>query len=700
MFLPFIIVNIVSLAIIFLLKNFSRAEYGRKKDYLRSQVLVGIIFGVLAGLSTFFSVYAGDDVISTRNGIVLSTGIIFGAPAGIVAGLIGAVWRFFAIFSGLDTQLASSLTTVIAGCFGAALRVWLFERKTPKSLHGFFAGVNIEILHILFIILISIKDIHSVFIGMKAFTIPLLAINGIFSALAAAVATWKTPSTRKNTITDATPKKTKLKSIAESFEQWLAVYLLVALTLSAAFIWALQTRISQSDTVNLLRLNLYDVQHIVTTLQQFDVKAQGYHVALDLIGNKHIGKGGGIILADSQGLIIGDRMGSEGKTLASKNIHFKNIQDNTLFTATIHGKSQYCMYLKVHDLYVLAFIPSDDAEFSRNVSVYLYIFLQSLVLSVMLVLIYILVKRLVIDNIHKVNRSLAKISDGNLNTLVDLHTNEEFSLLSGDINATVAALKHHTEAEKARLGAELELAKTIQVSALPSIFPPYPQHDEFEIFACMHTAREVGGDFYDFYFTDTGHLAFVVADVSGKGIPAAIFMMKAKTLLKNFAEAGQSVENVFSNTNKHLCENNEAIMFVTAWLGVLDVQSGLLRFVNAGHNPPLLKRTDGTVKYLKTKPNFVLALSDDAKYDVHELQLECGDEIFLYTDGITEAANESGELYSEERLKNAFDNKRLSVEDMCFQVLNSVNSFVGEAAQEDDITMLYLQFGKNMTEKS
>ncbi len=684
----FLLVSIIPLAFIFLLKDFSKSEFGKKISYIPTQVLLGTIFGVLAGLSTFFSVDLGGEVAGIRNAIVLSTGLVFGAPAGLIAGLIAAICRFYADFyvDAHYAQIASTLTTVIAGLCGAGLRILLFEHKKPRLLHGFFASVNIEILHIILIILTSIKDVQATFIGMKIYTIPMIVINGAFSALALLVASGKTPIIWL--------KKQRLTSITKNFEKWLAIYLLMALSLSTVFIWSLQTRISHSDTAELLEIYLDDIREIVSKLEKFAMRSQRYNLALGLISNRHVGESGGIVLADAKGFILGDRRGSAGKTLASIGLQIENIKENTLFTATVFNESHYCMYLNVDELNVIAIMPTDEVEFARNLSVYLHIFLQVLVLSVMLALIYSLVKRLVIDNIHKVNHSLAKIAGGDLDTLVDIHTNKEFSSLSHDINVTVSSLKQHIEAEKARLLAEFELAKTIQCSSLPSIFPPYPQRDEFEIFACMHTAREVGGDFYDFYFADDKHLVFLMADVSGKGIPAAIFMMKAKTLIKNFAEAGHAAEEIFSLTNKHLCENNEAIMFVTVWLGILDVHSGLLNYVNAGHNPPLVKLGNNTFKYLKTKPNFVLALTEDAKYKSHELQLECGDELFLYTDGITEAADKNGQLYGEERLKNLLDKGPLSAEAMCSRVLDDVNVFAGDAIQEDDITMLCLQFKK------
>jgi len=205
----------------------------------------------------------------------------------------------------------------------------------------------------------------------------------------------------------------------------------------------------------------------------------------------------------------------------------------------------------------------------------------------------------------------------------------------------------------------------------------------------MDTAKEVGGDFYDFYLLGEDKLAFLVADVSGKGIPAAMFMMTSKTLLKDFAEGGMEVNEVFTRANAKLCEGNEAGMFVTAWMGVLDLKTGLLTYANAGHNPPLLRHKGGDFEYLRTRPNFILAGMDGVRYKKHELQLRPGDEIYLYTDGVTEAQNLQQELFGEDRLLAGLNGcKGLPVDAICKKIKADVDAFAGDADQFDDITML------------
>lgn len=240
--------------------------------------------------------------------------------------------------------------------------------------------------------------------------------------------------------------------------------------------------------------------------------------------------------------------------------------------------------------------------------------------------------------------------------------------------------------------AELNVARNIQHDMLPCIFPAFPERNEFDIYATMDPAKEVGGDFYDFFLVDDHHLAIVISDVSGKGVPAALFMVIAKTLIKNQTQPGVPLGEVFTRVNDQLCENNGEGMFVTSFMGVLDLNTRELTFVNAGHNPPLLCRKGGGFEFLKTKPGFVLAGLENMIYKEDSIQLGAGDRIFLYTDGVTEAINSSTELYGDDRLVAALNQDvNLSPEQLLAAVKTSMDAFTAGAEQFDDITMLALE---------
>lgn len=245
--------------------------------------------------------------------------------------------------------------------------------------------------------------------------------------------------------------------------------------------------------------------------------------------------------------------------------------------------------------------------------------------------------------------------------------------------------------DKQQIASELSVATHIQTSMLPRIFPAFPAQKEFDIYAMTNPAKEVGGDFYDFFLVDDDHLAVVVADVSGKGIPAALFMVIAKTLIKDHAQRGTSPDVVFTEVNRLLCEANDEGMFVTAWLGVLELSTGHLSYVNAGHNPPLLRRAGGGYDYLRTRSGFVLAGVEETRYRSCSLELAPGDALFLYTDGVTEATDAEKQLYGEERLAAALNShKDYAPKELLSAVRDDVEAFVGQAPQFDDITVLSL----------
>lgn len=271
------------------------------------------------------------------------------------------------------------------------------------------------------------------------------------------------------------------------------------------------------------------------------------------------------------------------------------------------------------------------------------------------------------------------------------HLYRSIRQMEKDIYAYIDDLTAVT-AEKERIGAELDVAKHIQGSMLPRIFPPFPERPELDIYAAMTPAREVGGDFYDFFLIDGDHLAMVMADVSGKGVPAALFMVIAKTLLKNSAQAGLSPKAVLEKANGQLCENNEAGMFVTVWLGILEISTGRLTCANAGHEYPAIKRAEGDYELIKDKHGFVLAGMEGARYKEYELRLDPGDRLFLYTDGVTEATNADNGLFGAGRLVSALNrSKGSSCEELLHRIKEELDAFAGGAPQFDDITMLALE---------
>lgn len=253
--------------------------------------------------------------------------------------------------------------------------------------------------------------------------------------------------------------------------------------------------------------------------------------------------------------------------------------------------------------------------------------------------------------------------------------------------------KHREEAEQERISSELHMANRIQTSTLPHDFPPFPDRKEFDLYAVMEPARQVGGDFYDFFLIDDDHLCLVIADVSGKGIPAALFMMVSKAIIKSFAAMGQSAGQILTKTNERLCANNQLDMFVTVWLGILEISTGKLTAANAGHEYPVVRRDGGPFELLKDKHGFVIGGMEGLRYKEYELVLSPADKIFLYTDGVPEATNADQQMFGTERMIEALNTDAdAAPQEALAAVRKAVNDFVGDAEQFDDLTMLCVEY--------
>lgn len=301
--------------------------------------------------------------------------------------------------------------------------------------------------------------------------------------------------------------------------------------------------------------------------------------------------------------------------------------------------------------------------------------------------------------IETLTASVRNIDGGELRYKSEIKTGDEIEVLSDTFETMTNRLAEyidnitHITAEKERMSAELDIAAKIQEAELPRTFPAFPDHSEFDIYALMNPAKEVGGDFYDFFLVDENHLAVVIADVSGKGIPGAMFMMLAKTHIKTNAGIGKSPADILAAANNDLCENNDAEMFLTAFIGILEISTGKFVYANAGHNPPLLKRSSGRYEWLKVHPGFILAGINGVKYRQSELYFGKGDILFLYTDGVNEAADVNEQLFGNDRLEQALNEASETAPKELINIIHErIMKFSQGAEQADDITMVALQY--------
>ncbi len=282
---------------------------------------------------------------------------------------------------------------------------------------------------------------------------------------------------------------------------------------------------------------------------------------------------------------------------------------------------------------------------------------------------------------------------------VHIRTGGELELLADNVKSLADGVSSYmtnlktATAEKERIGAELSLATRIQADMLPNIYPAFPDRPEFDIYATMTPAKEVGGDFYDFFLIDDDHLCMVMADVSGKGVPAALFMMASKIILANNAMACKSPAKILEDTNAAICANNREEMFVTVWLGILEISTGKLTAASAGHEYPVIRCADGSFELYKDRHGFVIGGMDGMKYKEYELMLTPGARFFVYTDGVPEATNAKKEFFGTERMIAALnENPDASPKELLTNVRRAVHTFVKDAEQFDDLTMMCLEY--------
>ena len=415
--------------------------------------------------------------------------------------------------------------------------------------------------------------------------------------------------------------------------------------------------------------------------------------------NRHIGQNGYLLIHDREGTIVaspdvahnGDRIQDAGIDPAEEGAGAYVLGDRK-----VYGVRSYTMVGSTDDeeFRVIGVYPWEEAVRPRRTAVMDQFWMQIALFVLLFMVQYALVKRYILRHLEEVNDSLRKIASGDLEERVRAGGSVEFEDLSDKINGMVTELKGLLDREKERNDQDMENARLIQASVLPQA---PPAGGPVDIYASMAPAKEVGGDFYDFYPLPNGKIAFLIADVSGKGIPAAMFMMRAKPMIKGYVELGCSPGEALCRVNDLLCEGNDACMFVTCWLGILDLSTGRLTYANAGHNAPLWKHGSGDYAYLEMESGFVMAAMEGMDFPEGTLELSLGDQLYLYTDGVTEADNVRKKLFGEERLEKVLNRRPYdTASETCLAVKQDLDAFVGRADQADDITMLCISWKKEV----
>ena len=765
----------------------------------RAKLVIGLIYGLLAILSTHFGVDYGHMMLNVRDMGPLSAGLFFSPASGIIAGLVGGIERYIAgTYWGVGsyTRIACSVSTCLAGFVAAAMNLFIFKRKKPSTVYAFFMGAVMEVFHMYVVFITHRNDMNMAFYVVKTCSPPMILFTGLGMALSSTAlridaGEWTNPF-RKVPEEDV--------PVSHQFQVWLFAVTFSILMLNLLFSFAVQTQTALQVARETLATVSGDIRQTYEKLRQTGqntgklaeesarMQALAIARALDHEGGIHAGDDAyleqlrsiydavAIATADYDGNVIASAgktpiysgllsivlKGAEASqtvnpstvrvaagarceggmvqvvvdknrlaaalnlTSLNESLSFFHVgssgtfdlfkaggivtvgshsalseedrkrldgrEATVCFQERLFGVKSLCRLEPLGDgLTLLVTLPMAEIYGDRDEQAHESAFAAIMLFAVIYVLISMLVQRIVVNNLQLVNASLDRITHGNLDEVVSVRNSSEFASLSDDINQTVDVLKGYIAAAEKRIEQELELARTIQASALPKNFT-FPR-DDFEIYATMDPAKEVGGDFYDFFFVGQGRLALVIADVSGKGIPAALFMMRAKTAIRGLAESGQTPAEILRRANDTLCEGNDAEMFVTVWLGIIDLATGRMQCANAGHEYPLLMRAGGDYEYVRDRHGLALAAMEGMRYREYELRLEPGDKLFVYTDGIPEAIDGNVAQYGPDRLTQALNAvKGEAMADTLLAVRRDLSDFVGSADQFDDITMLGLAF--------
>ena len=723
MYYRLVIVGVVIVAITFILNLIDiKTTFFEKLNYWTKQVLFGIIYGALAILATEFSSEISEVSVNIRDAVPLVCALTFGGPSGVIAGIIGAVERFCAGTFwnvGEYSKIACSFACFLSGLIGCLLKEVILKKKNVTWHWGFQAGVFAEVVHMLLLILTKFNDGIYIFKIVQIICLPMILGCALTSFLSVFIVQ----------VTDQFVFQFHVdnrRTLYKSFQIYLLSACVICFFASIFYNQYSERKIQLNVTEQTLTSSLYNCSDFFNN--EYDGEYQDIDQIKKSVANLTVGQNGYICVYDYE---TGKSIYRDDEYyygyLGFNNLNTKTLSEdneNAFITITLNGPLSdelgngifescdsegncvekygevryYAMYSRVtsskdNKKYVMvSFIPSTEVDFVIKASTYTNGFIQILVYSSIFVMIYVLVDRLVIRNINKVNNSLKAITRGNLDVTLEVKDTKEFRHLSEDINLTVSTLKKYISDAEKRMENELTLAKEIQHSSLPNIFPPYPDKKEFDIYATMETAKEVGGDFYDFFFVSDKELALVIADVSDKGVPAALFMMRTKSVIKSLAQSGLSVNETLYRANNSLCENNDASLFVTAWIGIINIYTGDMVYASAGHTLPLLKH-HSKYDFIKNKHSLVLGGMEDIQYQTYSLKLEKGDELYLYTDGVTDANNKQGKLYGEDRLKDYLNKHEFNnMEELCLGVSKDIEDFSEGASQFDDITMIGFRY--------
>ncbi|MDO5426383.1 MAG: SpoIIE family protein phosphatase, partial [Coriobacteriia bacterium] len=563
----------------------------------------------------------------------------------------------------------------------------IFRKHRPYVIHAVVFVIITEVVHMILIPLTHLGDLETANMLMMEIFLPILVSNILIAATAVLCTSLMEIKFSGHRIRDVVKEKDILFSqdLFYSFQFWLLLVIIVAFAANILIISRLYGVMSLESSSNKYESELKIMKSLIYQDYGYFHNFNPDQIACVYAEQWSDEKVVAFEVADKDNNII-----SNNAKFPDLGMYIEGHRELDLFRVRIDDETLYVMYINIDQAKMISYSYEKYEMYLPYFTSSMTIFIQIIIFGLLMFAVFVLLKLLVGNNLNKINKSLHEITRGNLDEHVDVYSHKEFATLSDSINATVDTLKQYIEEEANRYKEEFEMAKQIQLSALPNVFPPFPNDPEIDLYAKYKPAKIVGGDFYDYYYIGKNRLAFLIADVSGKGVPAAMFMMRAKTAFRVFADKKDNPADVLEAVNNYLCENNEAEMFVTAWFGMVDITTGKIMCASAGHNPPFLINTkSGEVKCLNYKPSLVLGAMNNIGYNNYIFEMKPDEKLMLYTDGIVEAHDVNNKLYGEERFKKSLEkHKDLSIRDLCENAAFEVDEYSKGQEQFDDYSLL------------
>ena len=665
--------------------------WSRSERRIWHKIAVGIVFGTCSIMSTHMGIDFKNMILNVRDIGPLAAGLFFDPVSGIISGVLGGAERYIAgtYFNvGTFTTVSCSLSTMLAGFLSAALNVFLYKGRRAPAYHSAVIGMVMEVFHMYVVLLTHRNDMNAAYFIVKNCSIPMIVFTGL-GMMGCSILVMALSGEKYEYIPISDQERTP---IAKRFYRKLLAAILIVFAVNHFMDLNLQKRSIYQEAENNLNNMATSVWMLYSNTEGNWDEARVPISYITMTGNDAVY----YIVYDDKGNVLSSFYSEENgeEMLDEQEFRFLSEQpDHSVFRMFVRyygGMNAICVKRALNmdkTVYVLLAWQYDMLMAEQTNQLYEMLLSDILLFTVLYLMAVVLVDTVVCRNLKSVNNSLQKIIGGDLNEVISVRDSAEFSLLSDDINQTVSTLKGYIDESEKRMEKELALAAFIQESALPHVFT-FDRND-FEIYALMKPARQVGGDFYDYFFTDSNKVALVIADVSGKGIPAAMFMMRAKTAIGNSALVGKSPAEILYEVNNILCKGNDAEMFVTAWIGIMDLETGIMTCANAGHEYPVLCRAGSDYELLRDKHGLVLAAMKDTIQTEYTIELQPGDRLFVYTDGVPEAINKDEKAYGTQRLVEKLSTVRsASQEETLTEIYGDIVEFAGEAEQFDDITML------------